>query len=164
MMIRQLTPEDAERYMRIRREALEREPFSFGSSPDEDVTKTRDFTAAMLGDPRQAVFGVFDPELVGCVGVRGLSKRKERHKGEIWGMYLDHDHRGYGLAGQLLETAIQFARSLPDVRFVHLSVTERAVAGGKLYEKLGFVTWGTEPAALSIDGVDIAERHMILMV
>jgi RimJ/RimL family protein N-acetyltransferase len=161
-MIRKLTPEDAEAYRTLRHEALQREPFSFGSSPDEDVAQSLDFVRAMLSDSRQALFGVFVPQLVGAVGVRGLPRKKTRHKAEIWGMYLREDHRGRGLAQQLLEAAIQFACSLEGVRFVHLSVSERAVAAGKLYEKLGFVAWATEPSALNVDGVDVSEQHMIL--
>ena len=161
-MIRKLLSEDVEALVQLRLEALTCEPFSFGSSPDEDVTQTRDLVRAMLSDPRQAVFGVFDPGLVGSVGVRGLPRKKARHKAEIWGMYLNKDRRKRGLARELMEAAIGFARTLPEVRYVHLTVTERAVAAGRLYEKLGFVTWATEPAALNVDGIDVSERHMIL--
>ena len=31
-----------------------------------------------------------------------------------------------------------------------------------LYAKLGFVIWGTEPAALHVNGADLSERHMVL--
>ena len=161
-MIRQLAPPDAEAYSTLREEALQREPFSFGSSPDEDVMRSIDFVRTLLSDERQAVFGAFAPDLVGAVGVRGLPRKKVRHKAEIWGMYLKKEYRGRGMARELVEAAIEFARGLPEVRYVQLAVTERAVAAGKLYDKLGFVAWAVEPAALSIDGVDIAERHMIL--
>jgi RimJ/RimL family protein N-acetyltransferase len=161
-MIRQLGPEDVEALLQLRLEALTCEPCSFGSSPGEGVTQARDSIRAILGDPRQAVFGVFDPDLVGSVGVRGLPQKKTRHKAEIWGMYLNNDRRKRGLARELMESAIGFARTLPEVRYLHLTVTEHAVAAGKLYEKLGFVTWATEPAALNVDGVDVSERHMML--
>ena len=161
-MIRKLVPEDVEALLQLRLEALTCEPFSYGSSPDEGAMQARDFIRAMLSDPRQAVFGAFDPDLVGSVGVRGLPQKKARHKAEIWGMYLNKDRRKRGLACELMEAAIGFARTLPEVRYVHLTVTERAVAAGKLYEKLGFVAWATEPAALNVDGIDVTERHMIL--
>jgi hypothetical protein len=50
------------------------------------------------------------------------------------------------------------------VGFVHLSVSERAEVASALYESLGFVTWGVEPAALRFDGANVAERHMQLVL
>ncbi len=161
-MIRKLVPEDVEALLQLRLEALTCEPFSFGSSPGEGMMQASDSVRAMLSDPRQAVFGAFDPDLVGSVGVRGMPQKKKRHKAEIWGMYLRQDHRRQDLARELMERAIGFARTLPEVRYVHLTVTERAVAAGKLYEKLGFITWATESAALNVDGIDVSERHMVL--
>ncbi|MCM3879901.1 MAG: GNAT family N-acetyltransferase [Vicinamibacterales bacterium] len=161
-MIRRLTPGDVEACTQLRREALELEPLSFSSSPGEDFVQSFDVFRAVLSDPRQAIFGAFEPDLVGVVGIRGMPRRKLRHKAEIWGVYLRREYRGRGLAEKLLKEAIEFARSLQGVRQIHLSVTEHSVAAGKIYEKLGFVVWATEPAALNVDGVDVAERHMLL--
>jgi RimJ/RimL family protein N-acetyltransferase len=164
-MIRRLLPDDADAYAELRREALELEPLSFGSSPDEDIVQSFDSVGGgLLSDPRQAVFGAFEPGLVGVVGIRALPRRKLRHKAEIWGMYLKREYRGRGLAQLLLGEAIAFARSLEDVRQIHLTVTEHAVAACKIYQNLGFVVWATEPAALNVDGVDVAEQHMVLML
>ena len=63
-----------------------------------------------------------------------------------------------------MNAAIDFARQLPGVTDVQLAVSERAAAAAQLYTSLGFVTWGIEPAALRIDGVDAAEHHMVLML
>jgi ribosomal protein S18 acetylase RimI-like enzyme len=108
------------------------------------------------------VFGAFAPELRGAVGIRRLERPKLHHKAELWGMYVRASHRRAGLGRRLVEAAIQFAREQDGVRQVHLAVTERAVAAAALYESLGFVTWGIEPAGLRVDGVDLAERHMVL--
>ena len=56
-----------------------------------------------------AVFGAFDSALVGVVGVRRQTRQKERHKAQIWGMYLREEHRGRGLGRRLMEAAIAFA-------------------------------------------------------
>jgi ribosomal protein S18 acetylase RimI-like enzyme len=148
--------------MDIRRQALEREPFAFGSSPGEDFAQSPEQVDALLSDSHTAVFGAFDPDLVGIVGVRRLTRRKTRHKAEIWGMYLRHEHRGRGLGRGLMEAAIGFAREQDGVRLLQLAVTEKAVAAARLYEKLGFVVWGLEPAALHVDGIDLAEIYMVL--
>jgi hypothetical protein len=41
-----------------------------------------------------------------------------------------------------MEAAIGFARDQDGMRMLQLAVTEKAVAAGRLYEKLGFMVWG----------------------
>jgi GNAT superfamily N-acetyltransferase len=161
-MIRRLTPADAEVYAQLRREALELEPYSFTSSPGDDRMRSIDLVRDTLDSSSQAVFGALMPQLVGTVGIQRLTRKKVAHKAELWGMYVRRDHRRQGLGRQLIEAAIEFARGLDGVRQVHLRVTERAASAAALYGKLGFVTWGTEPAGVSVDGEDLADRHMVL--
>jgi hypothetical protein len=60
-MIRRLTPTDAEVYMQLRREALEREPYSFGSSPEDDRMRSIELVRDVLDSSSHAVFGAFKP-------------------------------------------------------------------------------------------------------
>ena len=161
-MIRRLVASDAEGYIVVRSEALECEPFAFGTSAGEDIARSVVRARRMLADRQNAVFGAFDPDLVGVVGVRRQSRKKLRHKAELWGMYVRLEQRGRGLGRQLMEAAIAYAREQDGVRLLHLVVTERAVAAAVLYDKLGFLTWGIEPAGLHVDGADITEKHMVL--
>jgi len=163
-MIRPLVVSDAETYVVLRREALDDSPFAFGSSPSDDRARSVAFVREALGDPRQAVFGAFDPELVGIVGLNRELSIKTAHKTRLWGLHVRPVHRGCGLGRSLVEAAIGFARSLEGVGFVQLSVSERAEVASALYESLGFVTWGVEPAALRFDGANVAERHMQLVL
>ena len=82
-MVRRLAPEDAEAYRTLRREALQREPFSFGSSPDEDRARSFELRPRDDGRSRRGIRRIA-PELVGAVGVRGLPRKKTRHKAEIF--------------------------------------------------------------------------------
>lgn len=164
MLIRRLKPADAASFMEIRREALERELFAFGSSPGEDLAQSLEQVQGLLGQGEGAVFGAFDSELAGVVGVRRQTRQKERHKAEIWGMYLREEHRGRGSGRRLMEAAIAFAREQDGVRLLHLSVTDNAERAAALYAKLGFVIWGTEAAALHVNGADLSERHMVLQL
>jgi GNAT superfamily N-acetyltransferase len=161
-MIRRLTPADAEVYAQLRREALELEPYSFSSSPGDDRMRSIEFVRDTLEGSSQAVFGALMPQLVGTVGIQRLTRKKVAHKAELWGMYVRRDYRRQGLGRQLIEAALEFARALDGVRQVHLCVTEKAASAAALYGQLGFVTWGTEPAGVSVDGEDVADRHMIL--
>jgi GNAT superfamily N-acetyltransferase len=161
-IIRQLIESDAAQFLELRREALVREPYAFGSSPGHDRFGSVEDVRHILADREQAVFGAFDTDIVGALGVRRLMRPKLHHKAELWGMYVRESHRRSGLGRRLLESSIQFAREQKGVRQLHLTVTERAVAAAALYETLGFVLWGIEPAGLRIDGVDLAELHMVL--
>jgi len=160
-MIRVLSPADANDYLRLRREALEEAPFAFGSSPLDDHAGSLDFVRTAIQSPDQAIFGAFTPDLVGIVGIYRYPSLKEAHKAYLWGLYVKTVHRGAGLGRALVETALTFAGTVEGVTQVHLAVTDRAGAAARLYESLGFVAWGVEPAALRIADLEVAERHMM---
>jgi ribosomal protein S18 acetylase RimI-like enzyme len=162
--IRPLTPADAELFLTIRREALEREPLSFAASPGDDRASSFEFVRAALEDPNQAVFGAFAGGLVGVVGIYRDRTVKAGHKAHIWGMYVSAGGRGAGTGRKLMEAALEFARELPGVRQVHLVVSERTPVARGLYHSLGFRTWGVEPSALNINGELVDDEHMVLLL
>ena len=164
MLIRALTPADAELYLPLRREMLLAHPFSFGASPEDDRASSLEFLRSALARTDQATFGAFNPELVGSVGISRHTSRKGAHKANIWGMYVRADQRGLGVGRQLMESALAFGRALDGVSHVHLCVSERAPAGEALYESLGFRVWGVESAGLCVDGVLSSEKHMVLVL
>ena len=163
-MIRPITAADADAYIRLRREMISDAPFSFGSSPDQDRASSAEFVHAAVGDSTAAIFGAFEPELVGAAGIYRDRSLKGAHHAHVWGVYVRSSYRGRGLGRALMNAAIDFAGELPGVTDVQLAVSDRAAAAARLYTSLGFVTWGIEPAALRIDGVDAAEHHMVLML
>jgi RimJ/RimL family protein N-acetyltransferase len=161
--IRRLRTEDAPALMVLRREALETEPLAFGSSPVDDRANSPGFVQAMLSDVQeQAVFGCFDASgrLIGMIGVVRASRIKERHKAQIWGMYLQA--RGKGLGRALLSAAIHHARTWPEIEQLHLCVTDAAVAARSLYESAGFRCWGCEPRALAWEGRFVDDFHLLM--
>lgn len=163
LVIRALGLEDVDRFMALRREALERAPSAFMSSPEDDRARERGASEVILSPGgRQAVFGAFAPELVGLVGVMREEKRKGAHKAFIWGMYVSEAARGLGAGGGLLEAAIGQARSWEGVRQLQLGVSETAEAAQRLYARHGFVRWGTEPEGLFDGERFVAEHHMAL--
>jgi ribosomal protein S18 acetylase RimI-like enzyme len=87
---------------------------------------------------------------------------KGAHKAHLWGLYVKPAHRSSGIGRALVRAAIDFARSLDGVSHVHLAVSERASNAVALYQSLGFVVWGVEPAALRVGSQDISEQHMVL--
>jgi ribosomal protein S18 acetylase RimI-like enzyme len=162
VIVRALTPDDAEQYLPVRREALVTEPFAFGASPEDDRAGSIEFLRTAFGRPDQATFGAFAPDMVGTVGISRDGTRKGSHKALIWGMYVRADQRGRGVGRRLMVAALDFARQLDGVSHVHLCVSDTAPAAGALYESLGFRAWGVEPAGLCVNGVLTSERHMVL--
>lgn len=163
--IRQLTPDDTDAYVRLRREALEREPLAFSASIEDDRGLDSAFVRQMLTDTEGgAVFGAFTPELIGIVGIYRDPHRKAAHKAQIWGMYVQPAFRQSGIGNSLISTAIRHAREMPEITQIHLCVSETAGAARRLYERHGFKIWGTEPRALCYDGRLVAEHHLCLML
>jgi ribosomal protein S18 acetylase RimI-like enzyme len=166
MEIRRLGPADAEELWRLRCEALEREPASFGESLEEHLGIPLAKFAERLGAPSADgfVYGAFDESstLVAMAGFFRESRRKRRHKGVIWGVYVSAGHRGCGLGRAVMIAALGAARQLPDLRYVYLSVTSAQSPARELYLSLGFRSFGREPGALAVDGQYFDEEHMIL--
>jgi formyltetrahydrofolate-dependent phosphoribosylglycinamide formyltransferase len=158
-LIRRVAAADAAAYRELRLEALQNAPTAFGSSyaaesprplADFEGTVTRSYIAgAWLGGA-----------LVGTAGFFRADGEKSAHRGNIWGVYLRPDARGRGIARALIEAVLAYART--QVRQVHLAVVTDNAAARHLYERLGFVTYGTEPRALLVDGRYFDEHLMVL--
>lgn len=163
METRQLTPEDAARYFDHRREALEREPLAFLSSPGDDIASSVEAVREQLGRaPESVVFGAFDGGLVGSVGVYRDPKHKAVHRAHIWGMYVTPEYRRRGIGRALLLAAVDHARSQPGVLQAHLGVTDAAPEARRLYEIFGFRRWGTEPRYLRHGDRFVDSHHLVL--
>lgn len=164
LTVRRLTSDDAAQTLDIRRQALESEPLSFGSTAATDRFGTIEAVAALLdqGDDN-VVFGLFVAEdLQGIVGIHHPVSGKETHKASIWGMFVCPNARGQGGGRRLLEAAIAWARKWPGMTDVRLSVTDAAPNAQHLYQSMGFVLWGTEPRALQWEGTFVREHHLAL--
>ena len=162
--IRPLEPGDVPAFIRIRRVGLEQEPHSFAASIDDDRTLDFRFVEGALADPDQAILGAFDSELVGTVGIYRDRLIKARHKAHIWGMYVSPAGRGHGTGKRLMEAALRWARQQTGIRQVHLVVSDRTPVAARLYQSLGFIRWGIEPSALSINGELVDDQHMICIL
>ena len=162
-MIRALTRDDVEAFIELRRTSLGEAPFAFGRTPEDDVVSTPTAALELLAKaPASVVFGAFDPDLVGIVGVYRELPVKAAHRATVWGMYVAPDHRGRGLGAGLLAAAIEHARTFEGVSWVQLSVSATAPEARRLYERFGFEVWGDEPEALLYEGQTATEHHMAL--
>ncbi len=161
--VRQLNAEDAKAYMAFRSEMLLDSPSSFMSAPGDDRMEDFEEVTESLSSGEHAIFAAEDGALlVASAGVMRVPRLKCRHRAGIWGVFTSPSHRGRGLARAVVGAAIEHARRWEGVRVVGLSVSVEAPAARRLYESLGFVAWGTEPAAMCIDGQELDEIYMAL--
>jgi ribosomal protein S18 acetylase RimI-like enzyme len=72
--------------------------------------------------------------------------------------------RGRGIGRRLLEAVLSQARSIEGVRHVTLSVNAANTPARRLYQSLGFVCYGLEPAALCVDGAWHDEEYYLLVL
>ncbi|CAN7503482.1 N-acetyltransferase family protein [Aminobacter sp. LjRoot7] len=160
-VVRRLVPGEGAALRRLRMAALEKAPLAFSSSPEDEAHLTdADFEARIgLAEP-DAVYGVFgDSEFVGVATFIGEKRRKTRHKGAMFGVYVDPAWRGTGAARALVQQVIDHAteRGLA----LHAHVIADNVPALRLYLGLGFVSYGVEPRALLVDGV-FHDEHLLI--
>ncbi|MBT1158912.1 GNAT family N-acetyltransferase [Aminobacter anthyllidis] len=160
-VVRKLVPGEGAAYRRLRLAALENAPLAFSSSPEDEAhLGDADFEARIsLAEP-DAVFGVFGgAELVGVATFIAEKRRKTRHKGAMYGVYVDPEWRGTGAAQALVRQVIDHASE--HGLAVHAHVIADNAPALRLYLSLGFVSYGVEPRALLVDGVFYDEQLLI---
>jgi len=165
MEVRRLGPDDAAAVQRLRRRALEEEPLSFGTSPHEDrVLDDARVVGVLTPTDDAAVFGAFEEdELRGLVGVLRPDKEKLRHRAEVWGTYVAPEGRRRGLGRALMDALIDWSRAA-GATHVFLGVTAAAPEARALYESVGFVCWGIEPASIRHGDRNIDSYRLVLVL
>lgn len=171
LTIRALLADDWDAWWRLRLRALAEHPDAFGSDLDETLSAgegvARERFTPTLKDARNQVFGAFAGEgtLVGVAGLVGNTRRKMRHRADIWGVYVAPEARGAGIGHRLTAACIDHARQLDGVLQIRLTVASHNTAAVKLYARLGFVRYGREPRSLLLpDGTAVDEDLMVLLL
>lgn len=158
--VRPIRPDEWRAYRALRLEALEDTPKAFGEDhadakgyPDSSW-KERFRTGAVY-------FGAFrDGQLLGTACYVRENGGRMRHRAGIYGVYISPVLRGSGASSQLMQAVLDHARAEGCLQ-VHLGVGAFNAAARKVYERLGFEPYGTEPRALIVDGEPIDEILMV---
>lgn len=157
--IRQLNADDAAAYRTIRLEALANHPEAFLSSAeafeqksDADIVQTLETLT---------IFGAVLPDgsLGGINAFLGNDGAKDRHRGWMIQVYVKPEHRGTGMSRALVEHLLDYAKD--KVIQIHLGVWSENEPAIRLYKKLGFEIYGTEPRYLFVNGRYLDEHLMV---
>ena len=158
-VIRRLGPEDWAAYRAIRHEALANHPEAFVSTAESFGQKSEAEIRQML--EVLTIFGAVLPD--GTIGGINAFLRnegaKERHRGWMIQVYVRPEHRGTGMSRALVEHLVDHARH--HVVQIHLGVWSENEPAIRLYRKLGFDIYGTEPRYLFVNGRYIDEHLMV---
>ena len=147
--VRRLRASDAGSYRGLRLDGLRRHPEAFGAAWEDETDKPMDWFAARLEGGM--VFGGWAAgALAGVAGLMVPATAKLRHKGVLWGMYVQPGARGTGMAPTLVQHVIEHARGA--VEEVLLTIAASNLAAARLYARFGFEQYGVEPRALKLDG------------
>ena len=161
--VRALRAEDAAQWRALRLEALRTCPTAFATSYEELSLQDVEAFASHIPPPGgpNVLFGAFRGEaLSGSAGFRVYTPLKQRHKGQLWGVYVDPSLRGRGAGAALVRAVIERART--HVAVLQLSVQIDNAAARALYRQLGFVPYGIERRALRHVGKDYDDELMAM--
>lgn len=163
--IRRLEVADAPVYRSLRLRALREHADAFTSSfEEEDMRPLADTEKRLRAAEDGKLWGAYvSGEMTGMVGLSFEKRIKNRHKGLLVGMYVAPEYSGNGLGSSLVDTVVQDAR-VSGLELVTLTVTDSNHAAIALYQKCGFIAFGTEPDAIRVNGVSFGKTHMYLSI
>jgi ribosomal protein S18 acetylase RimI-like enzyme len=166
LQIRPLGAADLADYKRLRDDLLALHPEAFTSDADSEAKKEASDYLHRLGLDRSEgghfVLGAWrGRRLVGAIGCERELRLKVRHIGHVIGMMVRPEARGRGIGALLLESCIAEARHA-GLEMLTLSVTAENEDAIRLYDRHGFVAYGTLERALKIGQRYYDKLHMAL--
>lgn len=158
LTIRRIGPDEVEIFRQIRLEALQREPEAFASTFEDWALLSCDEWRRRLNEP---VFVAFQGHVpVGLMGLRRERPRRMAHRASLVMVYVRSTLRGQGLAKRLLDTVIEFGRSI-GLKQLELSVNAKNPAAFRFYQREGFVEVGRIPAGYLDHGREVDDVLMV---
>jgi ribosomal protein S18 acetylase RimI-like enzyme len=157
--IRRLGPTDAALWREIRLGALRTAPEAFGQTFEHASSQPFEHFERAVSGSHPIFAADITGVLVGSAGFYVMDGPKVSHRGVLWGMFVDPEHRKAGIGKALIGAVIGYARGRVDQ--VHLTVVAENVDAYRLYHRMGFQANGVEPSALRYNGRDYDETLMV---
>ena len=165
LAVRELRGADAEAYRELRLHVLARHDEAFTSDAVAEAIRTAQSYAGRLGENNDGSFtlGAFRGDtLVGAISCERDARSKVRHVGHLIGMMVQGDEQGRGVGRALLDALIARAAADSELHLLTLTVTAGNAAAERLYERAGFVRYGTLPRAIRTGGRFFDKHHLML--
>jgi GNAT superfamily N-acetyltransferase len=146
---------------------LEAFPEAFTSDASSERQRRADDYLPRLGLERpeggHLLLGAFHgAALVGAIGLERDRREKVRHIGHVIGTMVRPGRQGRGIGALLLEAVIAEARGPARLEVLTLTVTDGNGSAVRLYERYGFVAYGTLQKAIKVGDRYHAKVHMAL--
>lgn len=167
--VRPLQPHELPAYKALRDATLADDPSAFTSDAEAESRKPPEAYLPRLGldQPLGGVFtlGAFRGSvLLGAVSCERDARVKVRHIGHVIGMMVRSDARGLGIGRLLVDACVAQARLATGVEMLTLTVTSSNAAALHLYERAGFVRYGTLERAIRVGDRYHAKDQMVMML
>jgi GNAT superfamily N-acetyltransferase len=147
---RLLTEKDVSTFRALRLEGLRDNPLAFGGDYEEETLFSDAYFLHLLKDCRW--FGLWHKgRLAGTAALRFFQPVKFRHRGEMWGMYVQPVLRGNGTADWFMTALLSTARQ-NGIEQIELHVVEPNVHARRFYQKHGFTEIGRMQKAFKLNG------------
>lgn len=157
-IIRRLGPADAEAYRALRIEAIATTPHTFAEELAAATERgIRAYADTLMDAAETKTYGAFRHGAL--VGFAALSRKRPPFEfiAKVSSVFVKAEHRRAGVARSLLETVEKAARE-EGVAKLTLAVAVQNARARRLYEALGYETYGVEPCAMRIHGMFVDEE------
>jgi ribosomal protein S18 acetylase RimI-like enzyme len=163
---RKLNPDEAPDFRRVRLECLKNFPENFGTRYEDEIGKAKLYFEEFIERNSSDVFffGAFSgDDLVGIAGFVRENRIKTQHRGEIVSMYVNPGFHGQNIGENLLLALIKSAFEIEGIESIGLTVVADNPAAVRLYEKIGFETFGVRKNYFKSGDKYWDQRFMCLM-
>jgi RimJ/RimL family protein N-acetyltransferase len=162
--VRELGVADVALYKALRDHALAHHDDAFTSDAPTEAARTALSYASRLGGGGDGTFtlGAFEGDrLVGAVTCDRDTRTKVRHIGHVTGMMVHRTAQGRGIGRLLIDRLIERATADDGLHQLTLNVTAGNDVALRLYERAGFVRYGTLPRAIRTQGRFFDKHHLL---
>ncbi len=168
VIIRNATPDDADLLFALRLEALANHPEAFTADMDKTAAsgiiawseRITEYASTQSGT---IIIARAADELIGMSGIVRGHWPKTEHSGELWGVYVKPDWRGYTIGEAIVNACIEWAIE-HNLTVVNLGVTNSNLPAIRCYTACGFSEYGVAPRAIRYNGIYYDELLMVRLI